>query len=73
MKAVFEQVFDRMGGAEWLYQWASNPVNHSDFVTMLSKLFPKNIDVTSDGEGIRIMVVTGVPKQEQKADADRAR
>lgn len=48
LKNAFLQVFDKLGGVEGFFQWASkNNLNKTQFYHMITKLLPKAIDVSA--------------------------
>lgn len=54
-KQSFEAVFIKLGGADGLYDWASN--NKTAFYQMYAKLLPKATDITSDGQAVSIAII----------------
>ena len=59
LKNAFLQVFDKLGGVEGFFQWASkNNLNKTQFYHMITKLLPKTVDVNAGDsmvEYIKIM------------------
>jgi len=54
LKAAFLEVFERMGGAEGLYRWATkSEKNRTVYLQLLSKLLPQELE---HGGGIQITV-----------------
>lgn len=70
VKEALEAAFLGVGGADYL-QWVARS-DPKAFCTLLGKALPKDIEITgADGEPIRIQVISGVPKPEdRKPDAD---
>lgn len=68
VKAMFDEVIHRKGGADGLEAWAN--ANPDEFWKQVAKMLPKDVVVTGgDGEPIKIVIVTGVPSKETP-DAD---
>lgn len=53
MREVFLNVFERLGGEQWLWDFANN--DPRTFVNILSKLLPNNVNL-GDSEGNPIMI-----------------
>jgi len=70
VKEALQAAFDGVGGAEYLKWVARN--EPKAFCMLLGKALPKDIEITgADGEPLRIQVISGVPKPEEKnPDAD---
>lgn len=49
VKMSFLEVFDRLGGADGLYEWALKRGNRKEFYKMVLPLIPKDINVEGDG------------------------
>lgn len=55
MKQVFLNVFNRLGGEEWLWDFANN--DPKTFVQILAKLLPNNVNLgDANGEPITITI-----------------
>ena len=55
MKQVFLNVFERLGGEEWLWEFANN--DPKTFVMILAKLLPNNVNLgDANGEPITITI-----------------
>lgn len=55
MKQVFLNVFDRLGGEDWLWEFANN--DPKTFVMILAKLLPNNLNLgDANGEPITITI-----------------
>lgn len=70
VKAMFDEVIHRKGGADGLETWAN--ANPDEFWKQVAKMLPKDVVVTGgDGAPIKIVIVTGVPDPLPKEpDAD---
>jgi hypothetical protein len=45
-----DQVYDRLGGADWLYEWAQmSPDNMKEFVKLIAKRLPNEVVGESGG------------------------
>jgi len=48
LKNAFLQVFDKLGGVDGFFEWASkNNINKTQFYHMITKLLPKTVDVNA--------------------------
>lgn len=55
MKQVFLNVFERLGGEDWLWEFANN--DPKTFVMILAKLLPNNVNLgDANGEPITITI-----------------
>lgn len=55
MKQVFLNVFERLGGEEWLWEFANN--DPKTYVMILAKLLPNNVNLgDANGEPITITI-----------------
>jgi len=69
VKEAIEQAFNDLNGAEYLKRIAIT--DPKAFCTLLGKVLPKDVQIGGqDGQPIKIVIVTGVPDPEPKADAN---
>lgn len=55
MKQVFLNVFERLGGEQWLWDYANN--DPKTFIQILAKLLPNNVNLgDANGEPITITI-----------------
>lgn len=53
------EVFDLVGGVPRLAFWANNPENYGEFVKILARLVPKEMEKL--GEGSKVVYVSNIP------------
>lgn len=51
LKQSFLDAFVDLGGTEGLKKWASNPKNMKDFLYMLARMLPKDVQLAGKGDG----------------------
>jgi len=58
LKDAFLKAFDDIGGTEELVVWGKKPQNRGEFYKMITKLFPKNIELSGeDGGALPLLLV----------------
>ncbi len=56
LKTAFDNVFTRLGGEDWLYSMAQTyPV---EFLKAYTRTLPKPVDITSNGEPLKVGVIS---------------